>query len=210
MQDPEKQHMHEYARGGEASLSTHGKEDDPSFTPYDDQDDAPALPRHKTGPAILTGVIGGVVSALFPLAITLANAGLYQEAVREGNNMTVAVASTITGLSCLNSFVAMIIAGLVGFIAGKIAVRRMLAFYAGAIVGALYFILPTFLQYIPGVPGHVMDSTGTSFTIAGIGLDLVVLVIFALLGALLALLGGYVATSKHPYYLARARRTEDE
>jgi hypothetical protein len=215
MQDSEKRHVYGYIKRTDAPQAVPYADTTGDDVPMNDEDDIyaerVALPQHKTTPVLLIGLVGGVISALIPLAITLANAGVYQQGVREGNNMSLAVASTITTLSCLDSLIAMVICGLTGFVVGKIAVRRMLAFYAGAITGALYFIIPTLLQYIPGFPGHITGTVKLSLTVNGILIDLVLLLGSAVLGALLALLGGYIATSKHPYYHASyARRDQDE
>lgn len=215
MQDSEKRHVYGYTKRTGAPQSVPYADTVGDDDLMNDEDDIyaerVALPPHKTSLALLIGLIGGVINALIPLAITLANAGVYQQGVREGNNMSLAVASTITALFCLNSLIAMVICGLTGFVVGKIAVRRMLAFYAGAITGALYFILPTLLQYIPGFPGHVTGTAKLSLAANGILTDLVLLLGSAGIAALLALLGGYIATSRHPYYHANyARHDQDK
>ncbi|BCL81614.1 hypothetical protein ccbrp13_40790 [Ktedonobacteria bacterium brp13] len=213
MQDSEKHNSYDRSKPGAADrLQLPSTNDDDALhtidAAYADDMLTNARPHNKTPFALLLGLAGGVVSALIPLVVTLANSGVYQAGAREGNNMSSNLAWTITGLFCLNSLIAMVIFTLTGYLVGRLVVSRLLAFCAGAIAGAIYFILPTLLQYIPGFPGRVTSATTMSTASSGLVADVIITIAIALLGALLALLGGYIATNKHPYYLAKRYQPE--
>ena len=177
--------------------------DDDTFTP-DVDTDFPSLPRNGFPIALLAGVIGGLLNIAISVATTLGNVSAYRDAVRLGDNMSMATAQLLVGLSCLNYTIELVVSFLVGFIVGKTVVSRRLGFYAGAILGAVTYVGGALLQYIPGYPGHISSSSSVQFSsIQGILFTLLLIIIWALVGALISLWGTYLASKKHPYYQAK-------
>lgn len=164
----------------------------------------PPLPRNGFPIALLAGIVGGLLNVAISVATTLSNLPAYHDAVRLGNNMSMATAQLLVGLSCLNYTIELVVSFLVGFIVGKTAVSRRLGFYAGAILGAVTYIGGALLQYVPGYPGHISSSSSTPLSsIQGILFTLLLIIIWALVGALISLWGTYLASKKHPYYQAK-------
>ncbi|GAC1511692.1 MAG: hypothetical protein NVS2B12_28550 [Ktedonobacteraceae bacterium] len=170
----------------------------------------PPLPHNGLLYALGIGIAGGLLTAIIGVIITLSNAATFQEAARLQDRMSLAIANTITGLNCLSYFLALLICFATGYVVGRVAVRRMFGFYAGALTGAVTYLGGIMTQYIPNYPGHIA-STGSAWPVVGGSLFLlIVLLFYAAIGGLMGLWGTSTATRKHPYYLAKRAREAEE
>ena len=175
-----------------------------TYSPYGEHSLDETLPQNGLILTVITGIVGAIVSVVLPLLITLANASSYREVARLKDNTPLSLAWTVTGLSCLNLFIPIVVCVLAGVILGKLVVRRKLAAYAGGIIGAATYLLPTIFNYIPGFPTQVVSWAPTATaTTMGIVLLVVLTIVYGLVGALLALLGSQPVTKNHPSYLAK-------
>jgi hypothetical protein len=164
------------------------------------------LPSNGLLYALIAGVLGGLLAACIPIAITFMNASLYQEASRLADKMSYNLAVTLTGLACLSSFIDLILSFVVGYIVGRIAVLRRRGFLAGALVGAITYLGNTIPLYLPNYPGKIASTTTPSSgnVFAGILTIIFIFLINSAIGALIALWGAWTATRKHPYYQLQA------
>lgn len=163
------------------------------------------LPRSGWYYALIAGLIAGVLGVLQSLAITLLNAGALQQAGKEiaaSGKEGINTALALTGIACLTLLINLLFCAIAGYIAGKVAVQRRVGFLAGALAGAIIYIGTFTVRYIPNYPGNSAASiTGGGGAIAGgILLSIVFLLIWALIGGLMGLLGARIATRRHPYY----------
>ena len=178
-----------------------------SYDPVEEgAEDALQLPEHGGRTALIVGIVGGLVSALLPVIIVLLAQGLYAEAGRLGDKMPYSLAQTIFLLNCLGLLLNMAVAFGAGYITGRLVVRRGLGFYAGALVGAITYIVNTLMNWIPGYPARLPSSAGsapvqtTTGVLIGSLILLVSLIVYALVGGLMGRTGAAAATNKHPYY----------
>jgi hypothetical protein len=163
------------------------------------------LPRNGLRNAIIAGVIAGALCIIQSIVITIANASTYK-AFDAATQTTVkdALAFTIFGFALLTFFISMLIILIAGFIIGRTAVRRWFGFLAGFIAGILTYAFSFLVQYIPNYPGtHGANgtTTGTAALAGGIFISLIFLLIWGIIGGLVSLLGAWLATRKHPYYV---------
>lgn len=200
MQDSEQDYPEQPIRFRRAHRST----DDGSLA-ADGSECAPEeiqLPSHGLLYALIAGVLGGLLAASIPIAITFMNASLYYEASRQADKMSYNLALTLTGLACLSSFIDLVLSFAVGYIVGRIAVLRKLGLLAGALVGAITYLGNTIPLYLPNYPGKIVSTTpptsGNVF--AGILTIIFIFLIYSAVGALMALWGTWTAARKHPYY----------
>src|SRR6266849_2521061 len=146
--------------------------------------------------ALIVGVLGGLIAACIPVAITIMNASLYHEASRLGDNMSTSTAWTITELGCLGTFIDLVLSFVVGYIVGYIAVLRRRGLLAGALVGAIASLGGFIAHSLPNYPDKIVPTTpppsGAIFT--GILAILLVLLVYSAIGALIALWGAWTAT----------------
>jgi hypothetical protein len=89
---------------------------------------------------------------------------------------------------------------LVGFIVGKIAVRRRLGFLAGALAGAFFYLITFLASLIASYPGNLAGN-GTTLTTGSLVISCLLLGLWSIGGGLVSLFGTWVATVRHPYYL---------
>ena len=174
----------------------------------DDIEQEPAeiqLSSHGLFYALIIGVLAGLLAAFIPVAITLMNAPLYYEASRLGDKMSYDLAITITGLGCLGSLIDLLLSLVVGYIVGRIAVLRWRGFLAGALVGAITSLGGFIVHYLPNYPDKIVPTTPppSGAILPGILTMIVILLVYSLIGALMALWGARMATGKHPYYQAQ-------
>ena len=120
-----------------------------------------------------------------------------------GNRLTVNTAFAVVGVQSLNFFVSLLIFFIAGFVVGKIVARRSLGFFAGALSGATLYIATFLVSFIPTYPGNTtLEGIGGAGIVgSGIVISLVFLCIWSIIGGLVSLLGSWLATRKHPYYV---------
>lgn len=169
----------------------------------------PSLPKNGLQYALGIGIGAGLLTAILGVLITLLNASTFQEAARLQEKMPLSIAQTIAGLNCLSYFLALLVCFAAGYVAGKVAVRRLFGFYAGALAGALTYLGGIVTQYIPNYPGHIASSSTAGAVAGGIFFLITLLLIYAAVGGLMGLWGARTVTRRHPYYLAR-QQEEDE
>jgi H+/Cl- antiporter ClcA len=88
----------------------------------------------------------------------------------------------------------------VGLIVGKIAVRRRLGFLAGALGGAIFYLIIFFVSLISSYPGNLVVNTAT-MTIGSLVIPFLLLCLWTLGGGLVSLFGTWVMTVRHPHYV---------
>lgn len=156
------------------------------------------------------GIGGGLLTAIIGVLITLLNASTFQEAARLQEKMPFAIAETIAGLNCLSYFLALLVCFATGYLVGKVAVKRLFGFYAGALAGAITYLGGIVTQYVPGYPGHIASTSTAGAVAGGIFFLITLLLIYAAIGGLMGLWGAWTVTRRHPYYLARRQAQEEE
>jgi len=139
---------------------------------------------------------------LLPVVITYLYAPTYREAVRLGDKMPLQTAYLLFWAGIICYVAELVIAFVVGIIVGRLAVRRVLGFYAGLLVSAISYIGSVTVHYIPGYPDALggSGSSSGSAVLAAIGFLLLVLAFRSLIGGLLGLWGTWLASRRHPYY----------
>ncbi len=168
----------------------------------------PQLPRHHGKKAVIIGLIAGALASAQGLIIILVNSGTYQEAAKQiqgkqASNLSLGLAELIFGLACLSVFISAVIYLISGFITGKVSVHRRWAFIGGFIGGLLSAAIGDIAKQVPGYPDA--STTGFSGGVLGFGGGITALLISALILGVLAgavsLLGAWLATRRHPYYV---------
>jgi MFS family permease len=165
----------------------------------------PQLPPGHARKALSIGVVLGVLVSLQGIILTLKNADLYHQAARytQGNNMPVGLAGSIFGIFMLGLGISILIYLIGGLIIGRVAVHRRWAFIGGFVGGVVSSIIGAILKLIPSYPDA--SNTGFSGGLLGFGGGFVALLISAILLGVLAglvcLLGGWLMTRRHPYYV---------
>ena len=166
----------------------------------------PTLPPNRLKNSLLSGVIAGVLCIGQSIIITLANAPTYH-AYETTKDATVknALAFTIFGYGIMTFFISMLICLGTGFIVGRMVVKRRLAFLAGFVAGILVYVVSFFINYIPNYPGSNVSSGssggGVGAATGGIFLVIVFVIVWGVVGGLVSLVGGWLATRRHPYYM---------
>lgn len=177
----------------------------PAARPLPHSVHASRLRGHGLRNAILAGVIAGALCIIQSIVITIANASTYK-AFDAATQPTVkdALAFTIFGFALLTFFISMLIILIAGFLVGRAVVKRWFGFLAGFIAGILTYAFSFLVQYIPNYPGtHGTNGTTTGFgpLAGGIFIALIFLLIWGIIGGLVSLLGAWLATRRHPYYV---------
>jgi MFS family permease len=176
----------------------------PSLRPHSDPPvhDHALLPHRGRYYAVLAGILAGVSTALLTLVIVLVFAATFQAARQQMavDRLTVKTALALAGVGLLMVTVSLLIGVVVGLIVGRIAVRRRLGFLAGALGGAIFSLLTFLVSLIPSYPGN-LASPGAPVTTGSLLFAFLLLCLGSLGGGLVSLLGTWVATMNHPYYL---------
>ncbi len=162
-----------------------------------------ALPRHGLKNSLIAGAIAGVLCIGQSIIITLANAPTYH-AYETATNSTVksALAFTIFGYGILTFVISMLICLVTGFIVGRMVVQRRLAFLAGFVSGLLVYLVSFIVNFIPNYPGsNTSSGVSAGAAVGGIILVIIFLIVWGVVGGLVSLLGGWIATRRHPYYM---------
>ena len=167
-----------------------------------EQISSPILPPHRLKNSLIAGAIAGVLCIGQSIIITLANAPTYH-AYDTAKDATVksALAFTIFGYGILTFVISMLICLVAGFIVGRIAVERRMAFLAGFVAGVLVYVVSFIINFIPNYPGSNTSSGGSAgAATGGIILTIIFIVVWGVVGGLVSLLGGWLATRRHQYY----------
>jgi uncharacterized integral membrane protein len=164
----------------------------------------PQLPPGHARKALITGLVLGALVTLQGVILTLQNADVYRRAAAyTQTSMPLGVATSILWLFLLGLLISTIIYFLGGLLIGKISVHRRWAFIGGFLGGLLSSLIGAILKQIPGYPNA--GNTGFSGGMLGLGGGLVALLISVILLCMLAglttLLGGWLMTRRHPYYV---------
>ncbi len=164
----------------------------------------PVLPPHRFRNALIIGVIAGVFCVAQSIVITLSNTSTYHAFdIAKDTAVKSALAFTIFGYAVLTFFIDIVILCVAGFIAGKVAVQRRLGFLAGFLAGIITYAFSFITNIIPNYPGvqHTASSTASNGAIGGFLVSLIFLLVWGIIGGLVSLLGAWLATRKHPYYI---------
>jgi len=164
----------------------------------------PVLPPHRFRNALIIGVIAGVFCVAQSIVITLSNTSTYHAFdIAKDTAVKSALAFTIFGFAALTFFISLVILCIAGFIAGKVVVQRRLGFLAGFLAGIIVYATGFITNYIPNYPGvqHTASSTASNGAIGGFLVSLIFLLVWGIIGGLVSLLGAWLATRKHPYYI---------
>jgi hypothetical protein len=179
----------------------------PSMSPVHQPEQAttPGLPNYRFRNALIIGAIAGFFCVAQSIIITLSNASTYH-AFDTAKDKAVqnALAFTIFGYAALTFFISLVILCIAGFIAGKIVVQRRLGFLAGFLAGIIVYAIGFITAYIPNYPGvqHTATSTaGNGIVAGGFLVSFIFLLVWGIIGGLVSLLGAWLATRKHPYYI---------
>lgn len=167
----------------------------------------PELPRHHARNALIIGVILGVLVSLQGFLLTLKNADVYKEAAKYiTTQMPLGLASTLVGIFFLGLAISILIYLIGGLIIGRVSVHRRWAFIGGFVGAVVSSIIGALLKLIPSYPNA--GNTGFSGGLLGLGGGLAALlistVILGVLAGLVCLLGAWLTTRRHPYYVGYA------
>lgn len=164
------------------------------------------LPHYRVRNAVIIGVLASLFCVAQSLAITLANASTYHAFdLAKDQAVKNALAFTIFGYAALTFFITLLILLIAGFIAGKIVVQRRLAFLSGFVTGFIVYAIGFMTNYIPNYPGvqHTSNTaTGNGGLLAALLISLIFFLVWGIIGGLVSLLGAWIATRNHPYYVA--------
>lgn len=169
---------------------------------------APAslLPRDRVRNMLIIAIIAGFLCVAQSIIITLVNAPTYH-AYDTAKNQAVlnALSLTLAGLGLLTFVITVLICLVAGFIAGKVMVQRRLAFFAGFIAGLIYYGISFLTAYVPGYPGNrppgTTAATGTGSVLGSMIFVLILFLVWGVITGLFSLLGSWIATRRHPYYV---------
>ena len=168
----------------------------------------PQLPQGHASKALIIGVVLGVLASLQGVILTLKNADTYKQAAKYTltNNMPLGLASTIFGIFALGLVISVLIYFIGGLIIGKVSVHRRWAFIGGFVGGVISSIVGAILKLIPAYPNA--GNSGISGSALGMGGGFAALIISAIilgvLAGLVSLLGAWLMTRRHPYYVGYA------
>lgn len=171
-----------------------------------DRASLPQLPYGHARKALIIGVVLGLLVTIQGVVLTLKNADLYREAAKylsDPGKMPSSIAFSIFGVTLLTIAISFVIYVIGGMVIGRVSVHRRWAFIGGFVGAVISSIVGAILKLIPAYPNT--GSTGFSGSPLGMSGGLVALLIgFVLLGVLagaLCLLGAWVTTRRHPYYV---------
>ena len=158
------------------------------------------LPSRGLWYSLIAGAIVGVLAILFNVVLTLSNSASFRAATNAANvgNVATSITFLLAGLACLNLFVIGVMLLIMGFIVGRLVVRRRFGFFAGVLAGALPSLVIFLERYIPNYPSNSPTSSATNALTLIVAL--VLILIAGILGGLVSLLGTWIATRRHPYY----------
>ncbi len=164
----------------------------------------PQLPRGRFKNALIAGVIAGLLSSVESIIIAFANTSTYQQASKYASDkLPVSLAFTLVGMACLSFFIGLLICLIAGYIIGKVSVQRSLGFLTGFVAGIVTYGISFLLNFIPNYPGHIASSgpANAGIVVGGIIVVLIFFLIWGVVAGLTSLLGAWLATRHHPYYV---------
>ncbi len=163
----------------------------------------PQLPRGGLLNTLIIGAIVGVLCEAQSILIIYLNASTFDTVSRLKDKTPYPVALTALGINVLTFFIGLLLIFIGGFFVGRIAVQRRLGFVAGFIAGLVTYAITFILNYIPSFPGHYASSGSVNAggVTGGIIATLIALLIWGVIGGLASLLGTWLATRHHPYYV---------
>lgn len=164
------------------------------------------LPRDRIRNMLIIGVIAGFLCVAQSVIITLINAPTYHAYdIAKSQAVLNALSLNIAGLALLTFVITVLICLIAGYIAGKVLVQRRLAFFAGFIAGLIYYGISFLTGYISGYPGNrppgTSAATGMGNVLGSIVFVLILFLVWGIIAGLFSLLGGWIATRRHPYYI---------
>lgn len=163
------------------------------------------LPRNRLKNALIAGIIAGVLCSVESIIIAFANTSNYQQAGKfASDKLPVTLALTLVGAACLTFFIGLLICLAAGYITGKVAVQRRLGFLTGFVAGVVTYGISFLLNFIPSYPGHLVSSgvaTNAGGVVGGILVALIFFLVWGVIAGLVSLLGTWLATRHHPYYV---------
>lgn len=164
----------------------------------------PELPHRHASKALIAGLVLGALVSLEGVLLTLKNADIYHQAAKYmTSDMPLSLATTILWIFLLGLAISTLIYLFGGMIIGRIAVHRRWAFIGGFAGGVFSSIVGALLKLIPSYPNA--GNTGFSGGLLGFGGGFVALLISTILVGVLAglvtLLGAWLTTRHHPYYV---------
>ena len=172
--------------------------------PQREEDDIVDLPRNRLKNAAIAGLIAGVLCSIESIVIAFINTANYQQAAAiPAAKLPVSLAFTLVGVACLTFFVGLVICLIAGYVVGRVAVQRRLGFLTGFIAGIVTYGISFLLNYIPNYPGHLPGSSTSNagVVVAGLGVILILFLIWGVVAGLVSLFGTWLATRRHPYYV---------
>lgn len=200
--------MHNHHDPFEPLVQEEGElEDVPRHSPVHQHEVAttPQLPRHHARKALIAGVVLGLLVSLQGVLLIYKNADVYTAAKQytTTGTMPVSLASTLVGIYFLGVGISMLIYLLGGLIIGRIAVHRRWAFIGGFVGGIVSSVIGALLKLLPNYPNA--SNTGMSGNMLGMGGGLIALligtIVLGVLAGLVCLLGAWLMTRRHPYYV---------
>lgn len=183
-------------------------EDQPRQRPLHQREAAttPQLPPGHASKALIIGVILGALVSLQGVILTLKNADTYKEAAKylsDPSKMPTGITASLFGIFALGLGISVLIYLIGGLIIGKVSVHRRWAFIGGFVGGVVSSLIGDALKLIPAYPNA--GNTGFSGGMLGMGGGFVALliglVILGVLAGVVCLLGAWLTTRRHPYYV---------
>lgn len=164
----------------------------------------PELPYARGRKALIVGVIAGAIYEVARIVITLVNSATFREGAKYTlDKMPSGLAFTLTELGVLGYAIGVVGFFLGGLIIGRVSVHRRWAFIGGFVGGILCSLVSSILQQIPGYPSNT--HTGFNGGLVGVSSGFLVLILWSLflclITGLISLLGGWLTTRHHPYYV---------
>jgi hypothetical protein len=164
----------------------------------------PQLPAGHASKALITGVVLGALVSLQGVILTLSNTEIYKQAAQyTQTSVPLGVATSLLWILLLGLAISAVIYFLGGLVIGKISVHRRWAFIGGCLGGLVSSVVGAVLKQIPAYPNA--SNTGFSGGLLGLGGGLVALfisiILLSVLAGLVTLLGGWLITRHHPYYV---------
>jgi len=176
-------------------------------SPIDDNledEEEVVLPPNGRMRAVITGVVGGIITLIVHIRIVYANASLLNQGTHPGES----VSSQATNIASLLGFwsfpIHLLIAFFLGMLVGWIAVKRNLGTLAGRLFGGIIGVGLFLAPYLPGYPGVITTTIVINeWFFAGLAVALVRLLLYIAAGGFMSWMGACLATRKHPYYRSR-------